>query len=180
LWRHCRHNSGRQNRITSVHATTAIEGNRLSVGEVAGVVNGVTVFGPPRDILEVQNAYAAYEALDSFDPYSVSSFVETQPARAGRGETAAEGAGVGVNAGVNAGLSRLEAAILQALEEDPQLSAAALATALGKNIRTIERRLARLKAAGLLERVGPDKTGIWRVVGQGDGSCGDMFVAKIG
>jgi len=66
----------RQNRITSVHATTAIEGNRLSVGEVAGVVNGVTVFGPPRDILEVQNAYAAYEALETFDPYSVASFLK--------------------------------------------------------------------------------------------------------
>ncbi|MDR1767696.1 MAG: Fic family protein [Propionibacteriaceae bacterium] len=310
----------RQNRITSVHATTAIEGNRLSVGEVAGVVNGVTVFGPPQDILEVQNAYAAYEALETFDPDSVSSFlrahavlttglvaeagafrtvdvevqredgevlhtgadpkivpkavgqllewaqespanpliassavhfmieyihpfrdgngrigrlwqtlllsrwndlfawmptetlihhnqlgyyqalqashnghieaspfisymldiiehaldqyrttVETKPTRAGRGGETPEGTGVGVNDGVNDGASDgasdgLDAAILQALAHEPRLTGAALASALGKSRRTIERRLARLKAAGLLERVGPDKTGSWRVL----------------
>jgi Fic family protein len=64
-----------QSRISSIHSTTAIEGNRLNLGEVAGVIAGAAVFGPPRDISEVSNAHAAYEALDSFEPYSASSFL---------------------------------------------------------------------------------------------------------
>ena len=65
----------RKNRINSVHSSTAIEGNRLSLDEVTAVVNGHTVYGPERDILEVQNAWVAYEALDTFDPYSVDDFL---------------------------------------------------------------------------------------------------------
>ena len=65
----------RKNRINSVHSSTAIEGNRLSLDEVTAVVNGHTVYGPERDILEVQNAWAAYEALDTYDPYSVDDLL---------------------------------------------------------------------------------------------------------
>jgi len=65
----------RRNRIRSVHSSTAIEGNRLTEGEVRTVVNGSIVFGPEKDIKEVQNAWASYEAIDSFDPYCVDSFL---------------------------------------------------------------------------------------------------------
>ncbi|MDR1513016.1 MAG: Fic family protein [Propionibacteriaceae bacterium] len=66
----------RKNRINSVHSSTAIEGNRLTLDEVTAVVNGHTIYGPEKDVLEVQNAWAAYEALDSFDPYSVDDFLK--------------------------------------------------------------------------------------------------------
>ena len=60
------------NRILSIHGSTAIEGNRLSVNQVTDVVNGRLVWGPPKDIKEVQNAWEAYGQMASFDPWSVT------------------------------------------------------------------------------------------------------------
>ena len=65
----------RKNRINSIHSSTAIEGNRLSLDQVTAVINGHTVYGPERDILEVQNAWTAYEALETYDPFSVDDFL---------------------------------------------------------------------------------------------------------
>lgn len=44
----------RLNRILSVHASTAIEGNQLTLGQVTDLINGKPVWGPPKDIKEVQ------------------------------------------------------------------------------------------------------------------------------
>jgi Fic family protein len=63
------------NRVVSVHASTAIEGNRLSVSQVLDIINGKTVYGPPKDIKEIQNAWGAYEILGDYEPYSVESFL---------------------------------------------------------------------------------------------------------
>jgi len=65
----------RANRINSVHSSTAIEGNRLSLDEVTAVIDGHVVFGPGKDVLEVQNAWTAYEAIDGYDPYSVDDLL---------------------------------------------------------------------------------------------------------
>ena len=61
----------RNNRIKSIHSSLAIEANSLSMDEVRAVVNGKTVIGLQKEIQEVKNAYAAYEQIGSFDPYSV-------------------------------------------------------------------------------------------------------------
>ena len=50
-------------RILSVHASTAIEGNQLTLGQVTDVINGKPVLGPPKDIKEVQNAWQAYNEM---------------------------------------------------------------------------------------------------------------------
>lgn len=65
----------RSNRIGSVHSSTAIEGNRLSLAEVEGVANGEAVFAPPRDVKEVENALAAYNEIEKFDPWNVDDFL---------------------------------------------------------------------------------------------------------
>jgi Fic family protein len=65
----------RSSRVSAVHSSTVIEGNRLSLAQARAVVDGATVFGPERDVIEMQNAWAAYEALDSYDPYSVEDFL---------------------------------------------------------------------------------------------------------
>jgi len=65
----------RTNRIWSVHSSTAIEGNRLSVAQVASVADGEPVLAPPRDVKEVENALAAYDALDALNPWSVEDFL---------------------------------------------------------------------------------------------------------
>jgi len=66
----------RINRIRSIHSSLGIEGNRLSLGEVAGVINGRIVAGGQAEIKEVKNAYEAYSKIMEFDPYSVHDFLE--------------------------------------------------------------------------------------------------------
>ena len=61
----------RSNRIRSIYASLTIEANSLSLKEVRDVIAGHEVFGPRNEILEVKNAYAAYEELPEIDPYSM-------------------------------------------------------------------------------------------------------------
>jgi len=53
----------------------AIEGNSLSLDQVTAILEGKKVLGPPKDILEVQNANAVYDLAKYFDPFSVSSML---------------------------------------------------------------------------------------------------------
>lgn len=45
----------------------AIEHNTLSVEQVTAVIEGKTVLGLPREILEVRNAFAAYGSMPDWD-----------------------------------------------------------------------------------------------------------------
>lgn len=60
----------RGNRLRSIHASLAIENNSLSLEQVTAVVAGRRVLGPPEEIQEVRNAFAAYEAMDQWQPHS--------------------------------------------------------------------------------------------------------------
>jgi Fic family protein len=52
----------RGNRIKTVQASLAIEGNTLSLEQVTAVIAGKRVLAPPREIQEVRNAFAAEES----------------------------------------------------------------------------------------------------------------------
>lgn len=65
----------RANRIKTIRGSVAIEGNTLSIDQVTTILNQKPVIGPQREILEVKNAIAAYEALKKFEPYSMKSFL---------------------------------------------------------------------------------------------------------
>lgn len=56
----------RENRIRTIHASLAIENNTLTLEQVTAVIEGKQVLGHPREIQEVRNAFAAYEALESW------------------------------------------------------------------------------------------------------------------
>ena len=58
----------RSNRIRTIQATLAIENNTLSVEQVTAVLEGRRVLGLPREIQEVRNAFAAYEAIEAWRP----------------------------------------------------------------------------------------------------------------
>ena len=58
----------RSNRIRSIQASLAIENNTLSVEQVTAVLDGKRVLGLPREIQEVRNAFAAYEAMSGWNP----------------------------------------------------------------------------------------------------------------
>lgn len=61
----------KQTKINSVHSSVAIENNPLSLEQVKDVINGKLVIGEQKDIMEVKNAYKAYEMLKDINPYSI-------------------------------------------------------------------------------------------------------------
>ena len=67
----------RKNRIQTIQATLAIEGNSLTRGQVTALLEEKRVLGPQQDILEVQNAIAAYRRLANLSPTSINSFSDT-------------------------------------------------------------------------------------------------------
>lgn len=66
----------RVNRIKSIHSSLAIENNTLSFEQVTAVINGKPVLAPQKDVLEVQNAFRAYEKLDEINPYSIDDLLK--------------------------------------------------------------------------------------------------------
>lgn len=60
----------RINRIRTVAASLAIEGNTLTVEQITAMLEGKTVLAPPRELQEARNALAAYEQLPQWDGLS--------------------------------------------------------------------------------------------------------------
>ncbi|HEY8035646.1 MAG TPA: Fic family protein [Methylobacter sp.] len=59
---------------------------------------------------------------------------------------------------------KIPSAIIQALEQNPELTIPMLATKLGVSSRTIERHLQKLQQQGALKRIGSAKGGYWQVL----------------
>jgi len=66
----------RENRIQTIQASLAIERNSLSLEKVTAVFEGQRVLSPARDIQEVRNAIAAYDALPRWDPANPQHLLE--------------------------------------------------------------------------------------------------------
>lgn len=60
----------RENRIRTIQASLAIENNTLTLEQVTAVIEGKRVLGHPREIQEVRNAFATYEAMEEWDASS--------------------------------------------------------------------------------------------------------------
>lgn len=54
--------------------------------------------------------------------------------------------------------------LLQMIADDPTVTTTQMASALGINRSAVSKHLDRLKADGLLRRVGPDKGGHWELL----------------
>ncbi len=65
----------RISRMKSIHSSLAIEANTLTLEQVTAVLDGKRVLAPPKDIHEAQNAYEAYDALSTMDPYSLGDLL---------------------------------------------------------------------------------------------------------
>ena len=61
----------KNNRIKSIHSSLKIEANSLSLGQVRDIINGKIVLGEQKEIIEVKNAYTAYEYLSKINPYDI-------------------------------------------------------------------------------------------------------------
>ncbi len=64
----------RSHRVRTIKDSLAIEGNTLSLDQAMTVLEGKRVVAPARDILELQNANAAYNRLSEWNPYSLKDF----------------------------------------------------------------------------------------------------------
>lgn len=66
----------KSNRVRTIQASLAIEGNTLALEQVSAILDGKKVLGPAREILEVKNAIKAYDRISEFKPHSVKSLKE--------------------------------------------------------------------------------------------------------
>lgn len=65
----------RSERVRTIQATLAIEGNTLDLDQVTAILEGKRVAGPFREVREVKNAIEAYERLDSWNPCDEADFL---------------------------------------------------------------------------------------------------------
>lgn len=71
---------------------------------------------------------------------------------------------VSVNVPVNITLNKMEQEVLNLLSAFPDYTREQMADATSKSIKTIQRTLKSLTQKGLIERVGSDKTGYWKLI----------------
>lgn len=65
----------KRNRIRTIQASLAIEGNTLSIEQVTAIIENKRVLGPVKDIKEVNNAIEVYNLMDTLKPNSEKSFL---------------------------------------------------------------------------------------------------------
>ena len=65
----------RGNRIKTIQASLAVEQNTLTLEQVTAVLAGKTVLGLPKEIQEVRNAFAAYEAMEQWHPHHIDDLL---------------------------------------------------------------------------------------------------------
>lgn len=67
-----------QNRIRTIHASLAIENNSLSEKQVSAVIDDEIALGAPREIREVQNAFATYEEMSNWQSNSLDDLFKAR------------------------------------------------------------------------------------------------------
>ena len=65
----------REVRIQTIYSSLVIEGNKLDARAVTAFTDGNRVLGARRDILEVENARAAYDLISELDPHSLADLL---------------------------------------------------------------------------------------------------------
>jgi Fic family protein len=65
----------KRNRIRTIQASLAVEGNTLSIDQVTAIIENKRVLGPTKDIKEVSNAIEVYKQLNKFNPFNEKNFL---------------------------------------------------------------------------------------------------------
>lgn len=65
----------KQNRIKTIHSSLQIEGNTLSEEQITALIDGKSVIGPQKEVLEVMNAIKVYDKITSYNPISDKSYL---------------------------------------------------------------------------------------------------------
>lgn len=173
------------NRIITIHSSLAIEGNELSEGQVADIINGKSVIAPLRQIQEVKNAIAARTAKADSGPFidfmlgeilkTLKDHQGTEQYDGGSNESSLDkqfGATFGKEFGVKFGIKfgDTEKPLLLLLNSNPAMSAKNLADNLGITKRAVEKQIKKLRDLQVLSRQGRAKNGLWMIKSQTDNS----------
>lgn len=65
----------KKNKVKTIRASLAIEGNTLSEDQITAIIDHKRVMGPAKDIKEVENAIQAYDNLPNFNAFSKESYL---------------------------------------------------------------------------------------------------------
>ncbi len=65
----------KKNRIRTIQASLAVEGNTLSFDQITAIIENKKVLGPAKDIKEVYNAIEVYKQLNTFNPFNEKAFL---------------------------------------------------------------------------------------------------------
>jgi Fic family protein len=65
----------KRNRVRTIQASLAVEGNTLSVDQITAIIDNKRVLVPAKDIQEVLNANKVYEQLNKLNPFIEKSFL---------------------------------------------------------------------------------------------------------
>lgn len=68
------------NRIRTIQASLAVEGNTLSIDQITAIIENKRVLGPAKDIKEVSNAIEVYNQLNKLNPFAEKSFLSAHKA----------------------------------------------------------------------------------------------------
>jgi len=66
----------KKNKVKTIRASLAIEGNTLSEDQITAIIDNKRVIGSTKDIKEVENAIRVYGNLSTFDLFSKKSYLE--------------------------------------------------------------------------------------------------------
>lgn len=56
----------KENRIKTIQSSSEIEGNTLTVEQITSIIENKRIIGSKEEILEVKNAIAVYDIMESF------------------------------------------------------------------------------------------------------------------
>lgn len=155
------------NRIKTIHSSLAIEGNHLLESEVADILDGKTV-----ENMVYSNQQAYYDAIAQstkqgesgpFIEFMLGEILDTVRRHQGEPLNAPANDTVSDTANDTVKTTPTQEGIIDLVRKNPLSTYDELAAQLGVGRATVARNIAILKDRGVLERIGEDKNGYWKL-----------------
>ena len=152
-------------RIKTIHSSLAIEGNTLSEEEVRDIIDGKNVVAPIRQIQEVKNASSNAGQSGPFIEFMLNEIYKT--VKEHQGEPLSDKVPNKVPNKLRLqypGLSDATWEVYLELKADVHASAEIVGNRIGISDRMVRKHISILRDAAIIERVGGNKTGYWKLL----------------